>query len=113
MQGVRRVVVLVPLTVMKRKDGAMFAARLLPLGLTSYGRTSEDAILAVKKQYRRFIAENRRIGRLEKLLSMAKVQWDWEDEYSGNIPVEDTDRLAAPNGQQHDWEVTSSMAMAA
>ena len=116
----RKVVVKTTISIETREDGKMFAGRLMELGLTSYGRTPNEASKAVKRQFHRIIDEYRKMGLLvlEKRLNEIGVEWCWLDEYTdADTPVEDTTPGAAaakpPIQGIGESPMTQTMAMAA
>ena len=117
MQRERRVVVLVLLRLFERKDGKMMAARLNGLNLTSYGYSVKEAVRNVRLQYDTFIKKNRQMGTLEKVLNRAGVEWYWEDEYDGTIPIVDAHIDEIPiddrEGQWNDITLEPRMLVAA
>ena len=70
------------------------AARLRKLGLTAYGSTEAEAVLACKKLFNKFVHTYRARGEIEKRLDQVGVEWHWADEYPEDAPAyEDTNRL--------------------
>ena len=73
----------------RRTDGC--AAHLIPLGLTAYGQTMEEAERSLKDLFNRFVNEYRRLGVLgERLTNHFHVDWWPADQYDGDLEVEDT-----------------------
>ena len=85
-----QVVVMTNLSLEIRNDGKMFAAYLDAVGITGYGRTIGDARDSVKRAFRTWVEMYRELGVLEERLDQIGVTWFRADEYSGEIPVEDT-----------------------
>ena len=84
----RTVIVTTNLSIEARSDGKMFAAHLLGLGLTAYGRTEEQARESVTQSFKQWVGLYRDAGILEKRLNELGVLWQWLDEYDGDVPVE-------------------------
>ena len=93
----RLVVVTVNLDLARHTERDFVAARFRELGLTAYGRTEADAILAVKKLFNKFIRSYRESGQLERRLEQAGVEWYWADEHTAaRSSYEDTNLLPGP-----------------
>ena len=90
----RMVVVLTAMTFYDHKTEDIVAARFEELGLTAYGRTRPEAVLACKKLFNKFIHTHRNRGDIGKRLDKAGVEWYWSDEYPEDRPeYENTNRL--------------------
>ena len=85
-----QVVVVTNVSLEMRNDGKMFAAHLDAVGITAYGRTPADARDSVKSAFRTWVGLYRELGVLEERLDQIGVTWFRAEEYSGDIPVEDT-----------------------
>ena len=84
MQTQKRLVVILPrpMQIGKRKFEGVYTARLRELGLTAYGRTEQEAKVAVNKLFNEFVEEHQTRGNLETLLNRLPINWYWEDDYS-------------------------------
>lgn len=89
----RRVVVLVSAKMLTNSETGRHAARILELGLTAYGETADEALRKVKRMYASVVQAHRELGMLEDWLNRTGLNWFWEDEYKGAIPVEDADKV--------------------
>lgn len=90
----RTVVVTTPLTLVRHMDREVVAARFRELGLTAYGRTEFEAVLALKRLFNKFVRSYRASGQIEARLNQVNVTWYWADEYPQDLPpYEDTTGL--------------------
>lgn len=90
----RMVVVATPLTLIRHRDRDVVAARFRELGLTAYGRTESEAVLALKRLFNKFVRSYRESGQIEARLNQVGAKWYWADEYPDTLPpFEDTDEL--------------------
>ena len=64
----------------------LFAARFVQMGLTAYGHTEADAVVAVKQLFSKFVHCYRASGQLEKRLDALGLSWYWKDEYPDKLP---------------------------
>ena len=84
----RMVVTVLEIVRLKYATTGLYASRIIPLGLTAYGSTREDADHGVKQMYRSFIKFYRGRGGLAEALNDREVTWKWADEYEGPLTVE-------------------------
>lgn len=90
----RMVVVTTPLTLVHHRKREVVAARFRELGLTAYGRTEFEAVLALKRLFNKFVHTYRESGQIEARLEQVGVRWYWADEYPDTLPpFEDTNEL--------------------
>ena len=99
MAKVRLVVVLVSPKMLTQRATGTHAARILPLGLTAYGKTRDEAMSKVKRMLVSAVAAHRELGTLELWLEHSGLNWFWEDEYKGALPVEYPDTSPSPEGK--------------
>ena len=92
----RLVVVISPLSLAHSEAEGIYAARFGELGLTSFGKTPEDAITKVKRMFNAFIHSCREFGLLESTLDRLGVQWHWADEYPDDGPEYENTNETAP-----------------
>ena len=92
MNAARPIVVTTNLSMETRNDGKMYAAHLEELGLTAYERTPEKARERVFDLFNQFVNLHRAEGAgvLEQRLADLGVQYEWMDQYAGELPVLDT-----------------------
>lgn len=83
----RKVVVCYFPELLKHRSKECYAARIRPLGLTAYGSTSEDAMGRVEELLASFVVWYRLEGLLEGILDRSGIEWYWEDEYEGELPI--------------------------
>ena len=83
-----RVVAVVTVQLFKRRHGSTFAARCQPLGLTAYGEYPDQAVAKMKRMYGAAVRAHRECGSLASWLNESELQWAWENEYKGDLPVE-------------------------
>ena len=90
----RKVVVTTPLTLVRHRERELVAARFRELGLTAYGRTESEAVLALKRLFNKFVRSYRESGQIEARLDQVGAKWYWADEYPDTLPpFEDTNEL--------------------
>ena len=65
-----------------------YVARIPLLGLTAYGKTQDEAMSKLKQMLRHAVEAHRESGTLEEWLRRSGLNWFWEDEYKGVLPVE-------------------------
>ena len=83
--------IIVETTLRKEYRAGGCAAHLVPLGLTAYGETMEEAEHNLKALFNRFINQYRQLGVLgDRLTNHFQVDWWPADEYDGELEVEDT-----------------------
>lgn len=109
-----RVVVLVKLDVLRKPSTNTFAARINQLGLTAYGKTHDEAVQKVKRMFAASVQAHRKSHSLTTWLDRSELEWHWESEYAGPVPVEDariseghTSETAASAISQNNWINTS------
>ena len=88
-RGVRKVVVTFKPEMLRHEGKGFSAARIRELGLTTYGKTTDEALDTLEKLFHRFVARHREQGTLEKVLSLSNAKWCWEDEYTSDLPYKD------------------------
>ncbi len=76
-----RVIVLLEPTYYRNQDDDRFAARFPQLGLTSFGKTREEAMESLKRLFVTFVRVRRNNGTLEDFLTSAGVEWYPESKY--------------------------------
>jgi hypothetical protein len=81
-----RVVAVLPVEHLVRKDKAAFAARVRALGLTAYGSDREEATGKVKQMFAALVTMHREQGTLTDVLDKSGVDWCWESELDGKKP---------------------------
>ncbi len=91
MSAERRVVALVSPKMLANSKTGMHAARILELGLTAYGSTTDEALQKVKRMYASAVRAHRELGTLVEWLNLSGLEWHWEDNYKGEQPVLDAD----------------------
>ena len=93
----RQVVVMAKLSLVHHAERELVAARFRKLGLTAYGRTDSEAVLALKRLFNKFVRSYRASGQTQMRLAQAGVEWHWADEYPEDAPpFEDTNDLFEP-----------------
>ena len=92
MSVTERVVALVPVVSLAHTVERMFAARIRELGLTAYGDTEEEAVEKVKRMFATYVYAHRKQGTLENCLEHSGLQWWWEKNYPGPLPIERVSR---------------------
>ena len=75
----RKVVVTFTPDMYEYEERSLFAARIAGLGLTSYGRTGDEAVAGLDSLFRAFVEGHRETGRLEEVLDRSGVVWEWLD----------------------------------
>lgn len=110
-----RVVVLVTPTTYEREGGGKVAVRFDALGLTGYGATEEAALDSLKQLLRTYLQTRRQDGTLFDALERAGVEWKFESDYTGSVPVEHLDENPAEVRKPARWRPKSPLihAMAA
>lgn len=83
----RRVVALVCPRMLTNAQTGMYAARILELGLTAYGKTQDEAQRKVVRMYASSVQAHRELGTLEEWLNRSGLNWFWEEEYKGAQPA--------------------------
>lgn len=89
-----RVIVLLEPSFFEHQENDRFAARFPQLGLTSFGKTRDEALESLKRLFVTFVRVRRENGTLEKFLDAAGVEWYRESEYPTNKGV--VEYLAGP-----------------
>ena len=74
------VVVLVSPKMLTHQPTGTHAARLVPLGLTAYGKTQDEALLKVKRMFQSAVGAHREQGTLEAWLNRSGLIWYWGEE---------------------------------
>lgn len=97
-----KVIVLFTPQIKAHRERKLFVARCRELGLTAYGTTPDEAVYSLKHLFQTFISRQRKLGRLEELLTKAKVKWFRESEYKGK-PYEDMTRGGAKVSPLASW----------
>ena len=82
--------------ILVRKDELAHAARIRGLGITAYGDSKEGALARMEKMFRSFVNWHREHGDLEEVLNRSGLEWAWEENYAGAVPVKDVSVCEAP-----------------
>lgn len=97
----------------------IYATRIRQLGLTAYGDTHEESLQKVKKMFVAFVKAHRKRGTLEERLGKSGLEWCWEREYKGKLPVEwvsskDNGKkiLSCDKTEDQSWKVMGELAVA-
>ena len=104
----RKVVAIVSPEHLHSREVGLFAARIMPMGLTGYGHTKEEATRKVKRMFAAMVKAHRLMGDLEQWLDRSDTEWHWLDEYSGDVPVEYPE--AVENGDFREVPATTTPA---
>ena len=78
-----------------------WTGRIRVLGITSYRTTKTEAVQIAKEMFSERIQVHRELGNLESWLNTFDLEWSWESEYTGALPVEDVSMTgnSPPEGQ--------------
>lgn len=88
MANAERVVVKVVPVRLFNESKKLHAARITPLGLTAYAKTPGESWEKAKQMFGAFVRVHRKYGTLESRLNESHLEWCYESEYKGPLPVE-------------------------
>lgn len=83
-----RVLVNVPIRSYRHNEDGTYAVRSSHLALTAYGRTQEAALERFEQLFQRFIARQRRLGRLAWVLNRSGLDWQWENASTAHVDID-------------------------
>lgn len=86
-----RVVVIVRPEVFVSEIPGQYFARILALGLGTYGATSDEALRDLIAMFAGAVRRRRNAGRLAAWLDRSGVEWCWEPDYDHRLPVINAD----------------------
>ena len=84
-----KVVVVVRIHTEHLPEFDVWAASIDAMGIEGYKKTEAEAIALCKEMFAERISAYRRFGNLKVWLDRFDVEWDWENQYAGELEVED------------------------
>jgi hypothetical protein len=90
----KKVVAVLPLQHLYNPTKKVYATRIRALGVTAYGNSKEDSTKKANQMFAAFVALHRKYGTLQETLDQSKMNWCWENDYTGDVI------LMSPTGEE-------------